>query len=192
MAQFEKEKLLELVLELELENSEKQRVFAVVNEQDEIKLTDDLTKDEEPAAKTSADMHAIIGKMSVPEKIKLALFGNQTARNILLRDRSSKQIPMFVLHNPRITDGEIQDISKNTNVDDQILRAVANHPQWMKSYAVKWNIVSNPKVPVDITLKWIKFIQEKDLRRLAGSKNIPQVLATHCRRLIDSKKAKTE
>ena len=37
-----------------------------------------------------------IKEMTIPQKIKLALFGNQTARTILLRD-SNRIIPMFVL-----------------------------------------------------------------------------------------------
>ena len=44
-----------------------------------------------------------MGKMSVPEKIRLAMLGNQEARNLLIHD-PNKVIPLAVLRNPKITE----------------------------------------------------------------------------------------
>lgn len=128
----------------------------------------------------------LIKEMSVPQKIKLALFGNKIARSILLRD-SLRQIPLFVLQNNRITESEILEIAANVNIDEQVLRSVANNGSWMKSYAMKLAIVSNPKVPVDVSLRWLKFLVVKDLRKLARSKNVPSVVSSQCRRILDRK-----
>ncbi len=128
----------------------------------------------------------LIKSMSVAQRIKLALFGNLAARNVLLRD-TNKQIPLLVLENPRITENEISDISRNTQVDESVLRAVGNNTQWMKNYALKINLVSNPKTPIDIAMKWLKFIKDKDLQRLARSKNLSQVIATQSRKLLEQR-----
>lgn len=127
-----------------------------------------------------------IKEMTIPQKIKLALFGNQSARTILLRD-SNRIIPMFVLDNPKITDNEIVEISKNNQLDEQILRSIGNNLQWMKSYQIKFNLVCNAKTPLDISLRWLKFIKDKDLRQLARSKSVPQVIASQARKMVEQK-----
>ena len=187
MEDFSKEQLIELAMSCE---SDREEIVAIVEGKDDLKLPEEGIKEEEGKQIESNDMFTIISKMTIPQKFKLALFGNHTARTILIRDTTSKQIPMFVLHNARITESEIYDIARNTNIGDFVLRAIAGNAHYMKSYAVKLAIVSNPKVPIDITLKWVKFLAEKDLKKIAGSKNIPQVLATHCRKMIEDKKKK--
>ncbi|MCC6932597.1 MAG: hypothetical protein IT292_05000 [Deltaproteobacteria bacterium] len=164
-------------------------VEAILARNDELPLpSETLNEDEARKEETSKDLHMLISEMKVPQKIKLALFGNQMARAILIRDNSCRQVPLFVLQNPRITEGEIEEIARNTNVDEQVLRVIANNPKWMKGYAIKTALVSNPRVPLAISLHWIKHLQDKDLKKLAQSKNIPQALATHCRKMIDTKK----
>lgn len=140
----------------------------------------------EANAEAEKALGTLIRDMSIPQKIKLALFGNHTARTLLLRD-TNRIIPMFVLENPRLTDNEIVDISRNTQVDEGILRAVGNNLQWMKAYQVKMNLVSNPKTPIDTTLRWLKFVKDKDLGRLAKSKNIPQVVSTQAKKLLEKR-----
>lgn len=128
-------------------------------------------------------LFTIIAGLPLPAKIKLALGGNKMARAILVRD-TNKQIPLFVLENPQITENEIYEIAKNANIDDSVLRTIASNPKWMKSYQLKLAIVSNPKLPIDLSIKWVKFLQDTDLRKLSRSKNIPQVLASQCLKLL--------
>ena len=144
---------------------------------------------ERPAEEKHVQLSNLIREMSIPQKIKLAMFGNMTARTILLRD-TNRLVPLFVLENPRMTDNEILDISRNTQVDESVLRAVGNNLTWMKSYAVKMGLVQNPKAPIDVTLRWLKFIKDKDLSRLAKSKNIPQVVSTQARKILEKKEQK--
>lgn len=129
----------------------------------------------------------LIRELNFAGKIKLAMKGNKTARSLLLKE-SNKQIQLFVLANPRITEGEIVEIAKNTNVDEVLLRRISKESQWMKNYSVKHNLVSNPKTPIDVSLKWLKFLKEKDMRLLAKSKNIPQVVSIQCKKLLEKRK----
>ena len=135
----------------------------------------------------SEALYKIINTLKIPQKIKLAMFGNQTARGLLIRDKN-KLIPMFVLQNPRISENELYEFARNTNLSEQVLRTIAGTSEWMKSYRMKIAVVSNPKVPVDVSMKWVKFLQKQDLRRLSRSKNIPQVVANQCRRLMEADK----
>ncbi len=128
----------------------------------------------------------LIKEMSVPQRVKLALFGNQTARTILLRD-TNRLIPFFVLENPRLTETEVVEISRNSQIDDGVLRAIGANQQWMKNYQVKLNLVSNPRTPIDTSLKWIKYLRDRELRLLARSKNVPQVVAGQARKMMEKK-----
>lgn len=148
-------------------------------------LIDEVSPQEENEARTTA-IGTLIKSMTMAQRIKLALFGNLAARTVLLRD-TNKQIPLFVLENPRMTENEVADISRNTQVDESVLRAVGNNTQWMKNYALKINLVSNPKTPIDVAMKWLKFIKDKDLQRLARSKNLSQVIATQSRKLLEQR-----
>ncbi len=129
----------------------------------------------------------VIRDMSVPQRIKLALFGNQQARALLIRD-SNKQVSSVVLTNPRIGESEIFDFAKNTQLDALLLRKIGNNLTWMKGYSVKFALVSNPKTPADVSMKWLKFITDKDLHRLSKSKGIPQVIISQSKKILEQRK----
>jgi hypothetical protein len=78
------------------------------------------------------DVRNSIAKMKLPEKIKAAMFGNSTARTLLIRD-SNRLVQQFVLKNPRIQLREIEDFAKNPNLSEQVLRLISNNPAWTKS-----------------------------------------------------------
>ena len=145
---------------------------------------EDIEPGEEEAYEKSVSV--LIRNLSIPEKIKLALKGNSSARTLLIRD-SNKLIPMFVLENPRLTDSEVQEFARNKELDEGVLREISKNSTWMRLYSVKHSIVANPKTPIDVSLKWVKFLQDKDLRLLAKSKNIPQVLAGQCRKALEKR-----
>lgn len=138
---------------------------------------------DEKKSKSIADL---IRSLSVPGRIKLALLGNMTARALLIRD-PNRQIPLFVLENPRLTENEVYEFAKNTAVDESVLREIAKNSHWMKTYQIKHAIVGNPKCPIDIALQWVKHLRDKDLKLLAKSKNVSNVIATQCRKLIEKR-----
>lgn len=149
----------------------------------------DLQSDAEHQAAAGADqpeedIRVRIGKMSVPEKVKVALLGNSTCRLLLIRD-PNRMVQLIVLQNPRITPGEIEEFAKNSNLSDAVLRAIADNKNHIKSYTVKVHLVSNPKTPIDISLKWLPHLRVGELRKLAKSKNIPQVIATAARKRVE-------
>lgn len=131
----------------------------------------------------STDIRNLISKMRIPEKIKLAVFGNSIARGLLIRD-PNKLIQGFVLKNPKLTSKEVEEFAKNPNLSEHVLRGIANSQTWMKGYAVKEAIVTNPKTPADLSLKWIRFLNESDLKRISKSKNVPHVVSVTAKKKI--------
>jgi hypothetical protein len=147
--------------------------------------TDPLIAEEgEIDEEKTRNLAAVIKTLKLSERVKLAIFGNQTARGLLIRD-SYRQIPLLVLQNGKLTESEVAEFAKNPNLDEQIFRNIAQSSNWMKSPAVKFNLVSNPKTPVDVSLKWIKYLQGRELKVLSRSKSIPQIIATQAKKLMD-------
>lgn len=160
-------------------------------EVDELELSEELLVEKEDMEAEEKEAYeknllVLIRGLTIPEKIKLALKGNSIARALLIRE-SNKLIPMFVLENPGLTDFEVQEFARNKELDEGVLREISKNPTWMRLYSIKHSIVANPKTPIDVSIKWVKFLQDKDLRALAKSKNIPQVLAGQCRKVLEKR-----
>jgi len=130
-----------------------------------------------------------IQNLSVPEKIKLAMTGDKEARGILIKD-SNRQVQEAVLENQRLTDHEIVAIVTSRITNEEILRKVADNRSWVKYYQVRLGLVSNPKTPLPISLKLLDTLTLADLKRLAKSKGIPNVIATSANRLAIKKAQK--
>lgn len=130
-----------------------------------------------------------IQSMPVPEKIKLAMTGDKEARGVLVKD-SNRQVQDAVLENPRLTDNEIVAIVTSRITSEEILRKVADNRSWAKYYQVRLGLVSNPKTPLPISLKLLETLMLADLKRLAKSKGISNVIASAANRLAIKKAQK--
>ncbi len=128
-----------------------------------------------------------IQKMTVSQKIKLALLGNKEARGVLLRD-SNRVVIESVMKSPRITDGEVIGIANSRSVSEDVIRMIASNREWQKSYRIRQALVSNPKTPVPIAMKLLETMSKQDLKNLSNSKNISSVVATTAKRLIGDTK----
>jgi hypothetical protein len=132
------------------------------------------------------NLYSLIQRMSVFQKIKLGRMGNKEARNLLIRDRN-KIVAMAAITSPKITENEVTGIAQSRNVCDDVLRVVANNRDWTKSYQVKLALTTNPRCPQAAALKFINYLQDKDLRHMMRSKDVPSVISTHARRILTKK-----
>jgi len=124
-----------------------------------------------------------IQRLSTGEKIQLAFRGSSDIRRILLRD-PSKEVVMCVLENPKITDSEIETLAKQETTPLEIIRTIAQKRDWMRRYSILYALISNPKTPVDISLKHIHHIRDKDLAMLEKNKNIPEAIRASAKKLL--------
>jgi hypothetical protein len=152
-----------------------------IQKEEEIELID-----EEKGEKKVLSLYQRVQAMTVPEKIQLALKGDKEARDLLIRD-SNKLVSTAVIKSPKISESEILQIAQSTSVDDEILRIITRSREWMSKYKIKIKLVNNAKTPLDISMKIINSLRDRDLRLLAKSKNISPVLATKAKKLSDQK-----
>lgn len=143
----------------------------------------ELLEEPDASAPINKSLYAQILRMSVGERIKLALKGNRDARMILIRD-TNRLIQRFVLQNPRLSDDEVITIARNRNLDVDLLRKIAEHKQWPRNYQVRSALVTNPKAPLASALHFVGTLMERDLRLLAKSKNVSATIVAQARRLL--------
>ncbi|MBW1981651.1 MAG: hypothetical protein JRJ12_10555 [Deltaproteobacteria bacterium] len=138
-------------------------------------------------AKTGKTVFQKIKEMSVPERLNLAMSGDKEARSLLIKD-SDKKVQEAVLENPRITETEIVTIANTRTASEEVLRKICTNRQWMKNYRVRLGLVNNPKTPLPIAVRLLSTLMVADLKRLAKSKGIPNVLAQSAHRILSQKR----
>lgn len=116
-----------------------------------------------------------IYKLNTAEKLIRALKGNREERAILVRDRN-RLVSIGVLGSPKITDSEIEAFSAMKNVSDEILRAIGNHREWTKKYAVVSNLVRNPRTPLAVSIGLVSRLNPRDLKGLSVDRNVSEVV----------------
>jgi hypothetical protein len=142
--------------------------------------------DGELDAEAQGNLFALIQKMSVMQKIKLARMGNKEARGLLVRDRN-RLVAAAAIRSPKITENEVEGFAKARNLSEEVLRVISNNREWTRSYGVKLGLATNPKCPVPTSVKFLNFLYERDLRAIMKSKDVPSAVSTHARRLLAKK-----
>jgi hypothetical protein len=132
------------------------------------------------------NLFAAVQNMSVMQKIKLARIGGKEARSLLIKDRN-KIVATSVLGSPKITETEIVAIANSRGVGDDILRIISMNREWTKSYQIKLALVTNPKTPTPQAIKFINYLQDKELRNLMRSKDVSTQISTQARRILQKK-----
>lgn len=163
---------------------------------DEIEIPEELVEEhevdgqieleEDEQSVTCQNLLFTIKKMSFPEKLKLCLLGNAEARRVLIKD-PNRIVALAALRNPRITDMEIALASQSTTVSEEVLREIGNERNWTRNYEVKVSLVLNPKSPPDISMNFIRHMRERDLKEISRSKNVPGVVSSAAKRIIQKK-----
>ena len=133
-------------------------------------------------------IYAMLKKMSMGQKVALAVKGNREVRNLLIHE-SNRMLCLKVLENPRLSEGDIEAYAKSTNISVDVLRGIANKKEWCKQYGIVKALVCNPRVPLGISLDFIKRLTKKDLEHLAKNRNVPETLRTTARRLLALKQS---
>jgi len=116
-----------------------------------------------------------IAKMSVGERVQLAMKGGREERFILIRD-GAKVVSNAVLESPKLTDVEVETFASMKNVGEHVLRGIALKRKFMKRYAVKRLLTANPRCPLDVSLSLVKELLALDLKNLTLNKNVADVV----------------
>ncbi len=128
-------------------------------------------------------------ELGVADKIKMALTGDKEWRSIFLRD-SNKLVSSAALKNPRITDGEVLALAKLKTTSDELIRIITLNKDWMKSYEMKKAIALHPRTPLNKAMRLMSVFNEKDIKAIAKSKELPAAVVNNAKRMIMAKEKK--
>lgn len=128
-------------------------------------------------------------ELNVADKIKIALTGDKEWRTIFLKD-ANKLVSSAVLKNPRITEGEVLMVAKNRSASDELIRLINLNREWVKNYEIRRALIMHPKTPLPKALRYMGTLGEKDIKNLAKSRNVSQVLVNNARRIMMAKEKK--
>ncbi|NOY64880.1 MAG: hypothetical protein GXO97_05725 [Nitrospirae bacterium] len=128
-----------------------------------------------------------VQRLSVGEKIQLAIKGGKEIRNVLIRD-PNKEVVLKVLENPKITETEVEAIARNPSAPEEALRYISKKRDWIRRYSIILALVSNPKTPPGVSMPFISRLRMNDLVILQRSKNIPEAVRNAIIRYIKLRK----
>lgn len=133
-----------------------------------------MQKSEDASAQRESTLQKI-ARLSVGDRVQLAMKGNKDERFILIRD-GSKVVSSAVLESPKVTDTEVEGFAAMKNVQESVLRGIAGKRKFMKNYNVVKALVNNPRCPLDLGLTLIKNLTSNDLNALSKNKNVADTL----------------
>ena len=120
--------------------------------------------------------------MTVKDRVKLAIKGDREARGILIRD-SNKIVATGVIHNPRLTDQEVENIAAMRQISDEVLRLIGMNRAWARSYPIIHNLARNPRTPMATAVQILPRIRTKDLNAISQNRNVSEAVRRQAYRL---------
>jgi hypothetical protein len=125
-------------------------------------------------------------ELKVAERIKLAMTGDKEWRKILVKD-PNKLVHGAVLRNGRVTEGEVLMVAKNRTSSDELVRLILLNRDWLKHYEIRKALVAHPKTPLAKALRFVSELSLRDLKELARSRNVANVIAVAARKELTRK-----
>lgn len=132
-------------------------------------------EDSEDSEEKRKPMWRRIGEMSLPEKVRLALMGDASARKLLVRD-TSKIVSEAVMRSPLLQDKEVAGFILDKAVPGEIIRMIARNREYTKNYNVVLNLLHNPKCPAAKAVGFLRTLRRRDLQAIVRAKNIPSYI----------------
>ena len=128
-----------------------------------------------------------IMRMTMKDRIKLAMKGDREARNILVRD-PNRVVAQAVIQNAKITEQEVEKIAAMRTVPEDVLRQIFINRKWTRNYAIMHNLARNPRTPVANAMNILTRLQLKDLDGIAKNRNVPEAIRKQANRLSSLRK----
>jgi regulator of extracellular matrix RemA (YlzA/DUF370 family) len=122
--------------------------------------------------------------MSVKDRVQLGMKGDRETRGILVRD-ANKVVASAVIHNPRMTEQEVEKISAMRGVSDEVLRLIGRNRAWTRTYPIIHNLARNPRTPLATAITILSRLRTKDLQALTMNRNISEGVRRQAYRLSE-------
>jgi hypothetical protein len=150
---------------------------ALVEEREELEDTEELQK-EAP----SKSRQQFISKLSVSNKIRMAILSTREDRNILMRD-GNRLVHLAAISSPKVNDVDVIAYAGNRSLPEGVITYIAGRRDWTRHYKVKVGLVNNSKVPLRLALRLLPHMRPRELRDVANSREVAPPLARQAKEL---------
>lgn len=124
-----------------------------------------------------------LSSLSVPERVKAAMKGTREMRAILVRD-PNRMVSLAVLSSPKLTETEVEAISRMGAVSEDVLRTIGQTRAWVKSYPIASALVRNAKTPLAVSMTLLQRLNDRDMRQVSIDRNVPEPLRIAARKKV--------
>lgn len=124
-----------------------------------------------------------LNKMGFTDRLRAAAKGSREMRAILIRD-PNKMIAATVLSSPKLTEQEVANFARMTNVGEDVLRVIGHNRAWVKNYNVVLGLTKNPKTPLVMSMNFLSRLNDRDLAMLSNDRNVPEPLRVAARKKV--------
>ena len=128
-----------------------------------------------------------IMRMTMKDRIKLAVKGDREARNILVRD-PNRVVAQAVIQNAKITEQEVEKIAAMRTVPEDVLRQIFINKKWARNYTIMHNLARNPRTSIANAMNILTRLQLKDLEGIAKNRNVGEAVRKQAARLAQLRK----
>jgi hypothetical protein len=173
---------LEYIEEFYEESPEERQ--AIVN-----KIIGDFRVEENDITAERVSTISRILKMTMKDRVKLAMKGDREARTILIRD-PNRIVSSAVINNPKITEQEVEKIAAMRTVPDDVLRQIATSRKWSRNYMIAHNLARNPRTPLGNVFTILSRLQLRDLSAITKNRNVPDAVRKQAMRLVQARAGK--
>jgi len=142
-----------------------------------------LTKDQPVGDDVRVSLQSYISTLSVPQKMELAAKGNREVRLILSRD-ANNMVARAVANSPLTSESDVVAYAGSALTNEDILRTIAESREWSKSIRVKLLLVTNPRTPPAVSMRFLGHLPVADLNQLARNRNISMIIRREARRRV--------
>ncbi len=146
-----------------------------------------LTQDQPIGEDTRGSLQSYVTNLTVRQRVELAAKGNKEVRQILSRDPASL-VARALVNSPRLTDSDVISYAGSALTSEDVLRGIAEDREWSKNARVKLLLVSNPKTPVSIAMRFLGHLPASDLGILARNRNISTIIRREAKRRLIQKR----
>ena len=106
--------------------------------------------------------------LTVPQRIQVARLGKKPARRMIAQ-MNDKKLTLFLLLNPQITVDEVASLANNPSLDPELVRRIANAPEWTRHPSIARALICHPRLPIQMITRLIERQTLNDLRKLVRS-----------------------
>ncbi|OGL46827.1 MAG: hypothetical protein A2161_10065 [Candidatus Schekmanbacteria bacterium RBG_13_48_7] len=132
--------------------------------------------------KKSEDLILILD-FPLSERINLAKNGSPDILSRLIFDKEEKVLGS-IIENPNVTDKIILALCRRRVIPNSILEEISKNSRWLRNYQIKTALVSNPRTPVYISLRFVKTLYRQDLANLIRDVSVPASLRVNAEHVL--------